>query len=98
MRTLCAGTCQVELSRPDLAAVLRGAAAGDAEFLFGDSITALTQDGERVHASFERAADRSFELVADADGVHSNVRRCLSDPNLICRSPRGIRRHAAAAG
>jgi 2-polyprenyl-6-methoxyphenol hydroxylase-like FAD-dependent oxidoreductase len=74
MRALRADTGEVELSRADLASVLHDAAAYDAEFLFGDSIIGLAQDGERVRASFEHAADRSFDLVVGADGVHSQVR------------------------
>jgi 2-polyprenyl-6-methoxyphenol hydroxylase-like FAD-dependent oxidoreductase len=80
MRTLRADTGEVEVSRADLASVLHGAAARDAEFVFGDSITGLAHDGERVHASFEHAAARSFDLVVGADGVHSQVRALAFGP------------------
>ncbi|GIF13984.1 FAD-dependent monooxygenase [Actinoplanes teichomyceticus] len=47
----------------------------DAEFLFGDTITALVQHDGRVTASFEHAPTRDFDLVVGADGVRSAVRR-----------------------
>jgi 2-polyprenyl-6-methoxyphenol hydroxylase-like FAD-dependent oxidoreductase len=80
MSVLRAGAGEVELSRADLASVLHGATAHDAEFVFDDSITRLTPDGQRVHASFECAAGRSFDLVVGADGVHSQVRALAFGP------------------
>ena len=40
----------------------------DVEYLFGDSITAISPDGE---VRFENAAPRRFDLVVGADGLHS---------------------------
>jgi 2-polyprenyl-6-methoxyphenol hydroxylase-like FAD-dependent oxidoreductase len=45
------------------------------EYVFGDSVRTLEQDGDRVNVAFERAPPRSFSLVVGADGLHSNVRR-----------------------
>ncbi|MFC4909328.1 FAD-dependent monooxygenase [Actinomadura gamaensis] len=69
----------VEIMRGDLVALLREA-AGDAEFLFGDSIRALEQDDDGVTVSFEHAPARRFDLVIGADGMHSNVRRLAFGP------------------
>ena len=66
----------IELPRGDLSTILFEASRDSAEFLFGDSITSLTQDEARgVDAEFERTSQRSFDLVIGADGLHSNVRR-----------------------
>jgi 2-polyprenyl-6-methoxyphenol hydroxylase-like FAD-dependent oxidoreductase len=70
----------VEILRGDLAAVLYRATRDDTEYIFGDSVTGLTQDDGGVHVTFERAAPRTFDLVIGADGVHSNVRRLAFGP------------------
>lgn len=62
----------VEIMRDDLSEVYYEASRDDAEYLFGDSITAISPDGE---VTFERAAPRAFDVVVGADGLHSNVRR-----------------------
>ena len=49
-------------------------AATHVEYLFGDSITAISPDGE---VTFEHAAARRFDVVVGADGLHSNVRRLV---------------------
>ncbi|MFE6688091.1 FAD-dependent monooxygenase [Streptomyces sp. NPDC057743] len=50
------------------------------EYLFGDSITSLTETADGVHVTFERAAPRTFDLVIGADGLHSTVRRLAFGP------------------
>lgn len=68
----------VEIMRGDLVALLREAA--DVEILFGDSISGLSQDGDGVTVTFEKAAERRFDLVVGADGMHSNLRRLAFGP------------------
>ena len=70
----------IELLRDDLIELLYGASAPMAEYLFNDSIVALEDDGASVGVTFERAAERSFDLVIGADGLHSNVRRLVFGP------------------
>jgi 2-polyprenyl-6-methoxyphenol hydroxylase-like FAD-dependent oxidoreductase len=65
----------MELARGDLARILHEASASDAEYIFGDSIMALTQDAAGVEVAFERSRPRRFDLVVGADGLHSIVRR-----------------------
>lgn len=65
----------VEVLRGDLAAVFYEATKNDTEYLFGDSVTGLVQDGDGVRVTFTHAAPRTFGLVIGADGVHSNIRR-----------------------
>lgn len=70
----------VEILRGDLAAILYEATKDDTEYIFGDSITGMSQDSDGVHVTFTNAASRTFDLVIGADGVHSNVRRLAFGP------------------
>ncbi|MFF5205285.1 FAD-dependent monooxygenase [Streptosporangium sp. NPDC000396] len=70
----------IEISRGDLAALLYEKTAGNCEYVFGDSITSLTETAGGVHVTFERGAPRTFDLVVGADGIHSNVRRLAFGP------------------
>jgi len=65
----------IEIARGDLARILHAASAGDAEYVFGDSIKSLDQDETGVDVAFERSPPRRFDLVIGADGLHSIVRR-----------------------
>ncbi|MFI6326455.1 FAD-dependent monooxygenase [Nonomuraea sp. NPDC050556] len=80
---------EVEIFRGDLADVLR--ATTDATYVFDDSITALTETARGVEVSFERSADRRFDLVVGADGAHSAVRRLAFAP----RAPHHLGFYAA---
>jgi 2-polyprenyl-6-methoxyphenol hydroxylase-like FAD-dependent oxidoreductase len=64
----------VEIMRDDLSEVYYDAGRDCVEYLFGDSITAISPDGE---VTFENATPRRFDLVVGADGLHSNVRRLV---------------------
>jgi 2-polyprenyl-6-methoxyphenol hydroxylase-like FAD-dependent oxidoreductase len=44
------------------------------EFIFGDSIRAISQSSDRVQVEFTKNSPREFALVVGADGLHSNVR------------------------
>jgi 2-polyprenyl-6-methoxyphenol hydroxylase-like FAD-dependent oxidoreductase len=62
----------VEIMRDDLSEIYYDATRHDVEYVFGDQITAITDDGD---VSFERGAPRRFDLIVGADGLHSGVRR-----------------------
>ncbi len=70
----------IELLRDDLVQLLYQSTELKAEFVFGDSVTALDDDGSAVGVTFENAAPRSFDLVIGADGLHSTVRRLVFGP------------------
>jgi 2-polyprenyl-6-methoxyphenol hydroxylase-like FAD-dependent oxidoreductase len=70
----------VEILRGDLAEILYQATRNDAEYIFGDSVTALDQHDDGVHVTFANAAPRTFGLVIGADGVHSNIRGLAFGP------------------
>jgi 2-polyprenyl-6-methoxyphenol hydroxylase-like FAD-dependent oxidoreductase len=71
---------ELEVPRADLAAVMYDAARERAEFVFGDSVTALRQDAAGVDVTFATGAPRRFDLVVGADGLHSAVRRLTFGP------------------
>ncbi|MEU4508602.1 FAD-dependent monooxygenase [Nonomuraea wenchangensis] len=71
---------ELEIKRGDLAGLLHERTAPACEYVFGDSITSLTETPDGVHVTFERAAPRTFDLVVGADGIHSNVRRLAFGP------------------
>jgi len=64
----------VEIMRDDLSEAYYDAGRDHVEYLFGDSITAISRD---VEVTFEHAAPRRFDVVIGADGLHSNVRRLV---------------------
>ncbi|MFC7102825.1 FAD-dependent monooxygenase [Nonomuraea rubra] len=70
----------LEIKRGDLAGILYDRTAADCEYVFGDSITSLTETPGGVQVTFERTAPRTFDLVVGADGIHSNVRRLAFGP------------------
>ncbi|WP_062987246.1 FAD-dependent monooxygenase [Nocardia anaemiae] len=73
------GSAEVEIMRGDLVRILHDGNT-DVEYLFGDSIRALDEDDHGVTVTFERAAQRRFDLVIGADGLHSTVRRLAFGP------------------
>ncbi|WP_112268331.1 FAD-dependent monooxygenase [Lentzea terrae] len=64
----------VEVMRDDLSEIYYDAAREDVEYLFGDSITSIGEDGD---VTFEVGSPRGFDLVVGADGLHSNVRKLV---------------------
>lgn len=71
---------ELEIRRGDLARLLYERTADDCEYVFGDSVTSLTETADGVHVTFERSAPRTFDLVIGADGIHSTVRRLAFGP------------------
>ena len=74
------GASEAEIMRGDLVALLHQATGPGVEYVFGDSIRYLEQDGDGVTVSFDRADTRRFELVIGADGLHSTVRQLAFGP------------------
>ncbi|MEV0447242.1 FAD-dependent monooxygenase [Streptomyces sp. NPDC050600] len=79
-----------EIMRGDLARILHEKTRDDVEYLFGDSIASLHDDGEGVDVVFESGTRRRFDLVVGADGMHSHTRR------LVFGDERRFRRHLGA--
>ncbi|TCC11602.1 FAD-dependent monooxygenase [Kribbella soli] len=66
---------ELEILRGDLVDILYELTAGTTEYIFDDSIAAVTQDESGVEVVFDSGTTRRFDLVIGADGLHSNVRR-----------------------
>jgi 2-polyprenyl-6-methoxyphenol hydroxylase-like FAD-dependent oxidoreductase len=64
----------LEIMRDDLSEAYFDAGRDHVEYVFGDSITAISPDAE---VTFEHTAARNFDVVVGADGLHSNVRRLV---------------------
>lgn len=48
------------------------------EFIFGDHLDSIDQDGDRAHVQFAKSGQRrSYDLVVGADGLQSQVRRLV---------------------
>lgn len=80
-------TGSIEILRDDLSNILMSALADVPEVIYGDRITALKQDKDRVAVSFEKGRSRSFDLVVGADGVGSNIRSRVVGADLDCLHP-----------
>ncbi|MCP3802863.1 FAD-dependent monooxygenase [Allokutzneria sp. A3M-2-11 16] len=71
---------EVEVLRSDLSRILYERSRDRAEYIFGDSIQAMTETADGVHVTFESGTERMFDLVIGADGIHSGVRRLAFGP------------------
>ena len=77
---MSAGDREPEVPRAELASILLEASRDHAEFLWDDTIVALSQDKDGVNVTFDHAEPRRFDLVIGADGLHSAVRRLTFGP------------------
>jgi 2-polyprenyl-6-methoxyphenol hydroxylase-like FAD-dependent oxidoreductase len=75
------------LARSDIAAATYGSLDGRVETLFGDSVSAINDDGRQVRVEFENSAPREVDLVIGADGLHSRVRQLLFGPDANFEYP-----------
>jgi 2-polyprenyl-6-methoxyphenol hydroxylase-like FAD-dependent oxidoreductase len=67
----------VEIMRDDLSEVFYEATRDHVEYVFGDSIATISNDGE---VTFDSGREDRYDLVIGADGLHSNVRRLVFGP------------------
>ncbi len=58
----------VEIMRDDLSQIYYDARRDDVEYLFGDQITAIADDGT---VDFAHSAQRRYDVIVGADGLHS---------------------------
>lgn len=71
---------ELEILRGDLAAIFHEATRDTSEYIFDDSIAAILQTDNGVDVQFEQGANRRFDLVIGADGLHSRVRALAFGP------------------
>ncbi|MGP4096772.1 FAD-dependent monooxygenase [Nonomuraea sp. KM90] len=67
----------VEIMRDDLSEILYEATRHDVDYVFGDSIASVSDDGE---VAFDSGRTGAYDFVVGADGLHSNVRRLVFGP------------------
>lgn len=77
------------LARSDIAAAIYGSLNGRVETLFGDSVTAISDDGRRAQVQFEHSTPREVDLVIGADGLHSRVRQLVLGADTRFEYPMG---------
>ncbi|HEY4265674.1 MAG TPA: FAD-binding domain [Micropepsaceae bacterium] len=65
----------VTLGRSDLSRLLYEKAKDMTEVIFGDEIAGLQEQADGMRVRFKHGAERRFDLVMGADGLHSDVRR-----------------------
>ncbi|MFD0353332.1 FAD-dependent monooxygenase, partial [Streptomyces sp. NPDC127110] len=70
----------VEVLHGDLSRILHEASRASAEYVFGDTVTSLTETPAGVDVTFRHAPPRTFDIVIGADGLHSTVRRLAFGP------------------
>ncbi|HEV7646732.1 MAG TPA: FAD-dependent monooxygenase [Actinophytocola sp.] len=71
----------LEVHKADLTRILYELTSADTEYVFGDSIRAISQLDHGVRVNFERGEPRTFDLVIGADGLHSRVRALAFGPD-----------------
>jgi 2-polyprenyl-6-methoxyphenol hydroxylase-like FAD-dependent oxidoreductase len=72
---------ELEVLIDDLIRLTHDAAARTGvDYLFGDSVTSITEHADGVAVSFERTQPQRFDLVIGADGAHSTVRWLVFGP------------------
>lgn len=74
------GDRYVSIARSELSAAIYDCLDDDVETLFGDTVIALDDDGQRVRVEFKHSTPRHFDLVFGADGLHSKVRSLVFGP------------------
>jgi 2-polyprenyl-6-methoxyphenol hydroxylase-like FAD-dependent oxidoreductase len=67
----------IEIMRDDLTHILYDLTKETTEYIWGDSIAAITQCESGVEVSFTHSQLRTFDLVFGCDGLHSNVRNLV---------------------
>jgi 2-polyprenyl-6-methoxyphenol hydroxylase-like FAD-dependent oxidoreductase len=72
----------VETMRDDLSEIYHDAGRDDVEYVFGDEITTISDDGD---VTFRKGAPRRFDIIVGADGLHSGVRRIVFGDNVAER-------------
>ena len=71
----------LEVERDTLLFLLFDLVKYDVEFLFNESITALSETADAIEATFRTGSQRSFALVFGCDGTRSTVRRLWFGPD-----------------
>ena len=66
---------EIEIERTKLISILVDEIKNDVEFMFSNSITALTETENEMAVSFKNGSQRTADFVFGCDGTHSIVRK-----------------------
>ncbi|MFG2779911.1 hypothetical protein ACGFY7_18925 [Streptomyces prunicolor] len=71
---------EIEIPRGTLSRVRHEQSRDRVDHRFGDRITSTRDDGTKVHVEFTSAPAETFDVAAGADGLRSELRETLFDP------------------
>ena len=71
---------EIEIMKGDFTVILHELVQDHTEIIFGDRITALSEDADGVTVTFRSGLVRTFDIVVGADGIHSGVRALAFGP------------------
>jgi len=74
----------LEVPRTALMETVLGAMGERVKFIYNESISAIQDDSDKVHVTFQSGQQAHFDLVIGADGVKSNTRKLTMDPTHAC--------------
>ncbi|MEO3406723.1 FAD-dependent monooxygenase [Mucilaginibacter sp. CAU 1740] len=66
---------EYEIERDALLEMIHDLIKNEAQFIYGDSITGLTENHDHIEVTFKKTPPMSFDLVFGCDGIHSAVRK-----------------------
>lgn len=66
---------EYEVERDTLLQMIHDLIKHEAQFIYGDSITGLTEHEEHIEVTFKKAQPMVFDLVFGCDGIHSAIRK-----------------------
>jgi 2-polyprenyl-6-methoxyphenol hydroxylase-like FAD-dependent oxidoreductase len=69
------GEMEYEIERDVLLDMMYKLVNDDVEFIYGESITGLTEKGDHMEVTFKKIPAQTFDLVFGCDGIHSVVRK-----------------------
>ncbi len=70
----------IEIMRDHLSRILVGGLPQDIEIIYGDWVSALSDEEDGVAVTFESGKQGKFDLVIGADGLPSSIRRLVFGP------------------
>jgi len=70
----------IEIERDKFIGIIVDDLKDDVDFMFNNSITALTETNDAIQVTFKNGLERLFDLVVGCDGIHSVVRRIWFGP------------------
>ncbi|KAL2061147.1 hypothetical protein VTL71DRAFT_7420 [Oculimacula yallundae] len=73
-------TKEYEILRGQMVGIFYEATKGETEYVFGDYITSVEDDGRKVTVGFKKGPTRDFDILVIADGSNSSTRSLIFPP------------------